>query len=167
MEERIIKDINNLLAQLFQKMKEAGYEWNDEKKELKKIEQSCYHNDGLYYAIDILEKTLGKVEGYQSDDGMIEHQTAIETVNTLYHKKPAVWGEEDEKMLTSIIDDTVQEVVLDSKQITWLKSIKPNHWKPSEEQLKELRALLDYNIGVYNYNKFMIVENLYNDLENL
>ena len=37
MEERIIKDINNLLTQLFQKMHEAGYEWDAEKKELKKI----------------------------------------------------------------------------------------------------------------------------------
>lgn len=37
MEERIIKDINNLLAQLFQKMKEAGYEWDADVKELKKI----------------------------------------------------------------------------------------------------------------------------------
>ena len=34
MEERIIKDINDLLTQLFQKMKEAGYEWDTEKKEL-------------------------------------------------------------------------------------------------------------------------------------
>lgn len=35
MEERIIKDINNLLTQLFQKMREAGYKWDAEKKELK------------------------------------------------------------------------------------------------------------------------------------
>ena len=46
---------------LFQKMKKAGYEWDAEKKELWKI-------DGLYCAKEILEKTLGKVEGYQSVD---------------------------------------------------------------------------------------------------
>ncbi len=34
MEERIIKDINDLLTQLFQKIKEAGYEWDADKKEL-------------------------------------------------------------------------------------------------------------------------------------
>ena len=39
MEERIIKDINDLLTQLFQKIKEAGYEWDTEKKELKKKEK--------------------------------------------------------------------------------------------------------------------------------
>lgn len=36
MEERIIKDINDLLTQLFQKIKEADYEWDEENKELKK-----------------------------------------------------------------------------------------------------------------------------------
>ena len=40
MEERIIKDINNLLTQFFQKIKEAGYEWDAEKKELKKFDFS-------------------------------------------------------------------------------------------------------------------------------
>lgn len=39
MEERIIKDINDLLTQLFQKMHDAGYELDAEKKQLKKIEQ--------------------------------------------------------------------------------------------------------------------------------
>lgn len=109
---------------LFQKMKEAGYEWDAEKKELKKIEQSCYHNDGLYYAIDILEKTLGKVEGYQSDDGILEHQKAIETVNALYHKKPAEWSEEDELMLTATIQTLEQTNGAAQMKIDWLNSIK-------------------------------------------
>ena len=39
MEKRIIKDINNLLTQLFQKMKEAGYKWDADKKELDKVEK--------------------------------------------------------------------------------------------------------------------------------
>lgn len=38
MEERIIKDINNLLAQLFQKIHEAGYEWDFKVKKLNKID---------------------------------------------------------------------------------------------------------------------------------
>ena len=36
MEERTIKDINNLLTQLLSKMHEAGYEWNETRLELKK-----------------------------------------------------------------------------------------------------------------------------------
>lgn len=34
MEERIIKGINNLPTKLFQKISEAGYTWDTEKKEL-------------------------------------------------------------------------------------------------------------------------------------
>lgn len=45
MEERIIKDINNLLTQLFQKMKEAGYKWDSENKELKKVEPKTLDAD--------------------------------------------------------------------------------------------------------------------------
>ena len=37
MEERIIKDINNLLTQLFQKIKEASYVWDADKLELKRF----------------------------------------------------------------------------------------------------------------------------------
>lgn len=111
---------------LFQKMKEAGYEWDAEKKELRVIEQSCYHNDGLYYAIDILEKTLGKVEGYQSDDGKMEHQIAIETVNALYHKKPAEWSDEDEANMDAVwrACGHVYGVKYQSILGDWLKTLK-------------------------------------------
>ena len=47
-----------------------------------------YGIDGLYAALDILQKTLGKVEGYQTDDGIIEHKCAISAVKELYEQKP-------------------------------------------------------------------------------
>jgi hypothetical protein len=37
-------------------------------------------SEGLDYAEMILEKTLGKVDGFQSDDGVMEHQMAIDAV---------------------------------------------------------------------------------------
>ena len=37
------------------------------------------------------------------------------------------WSEEDEKIYQSIMDDTVQENQLDSKQIDWLKSLKDRY----------------------------------------
>ena len=44
---------------------------------------------GLEIAENILEKTLGKVEGYQSDDGIREHQTAIQAVkDAMKEQKP-------------------------------------------------------------------------------
>ena len=77
---------------LFAKMKEAGYEWDAEKKELKKTDEEVngedYGIDGLWHAQRILEKTLGSVEGYQSDDGILDHKAAITAVKKLYEKKP-------------------------------------------------------------------------------
>lgn len=121
---------------LFAKMKESGYKWNAEKKELEKIEDEEYNGedygiDGLWHAMNILEKTLGKVSGYQTDDGFLSHQCAITSVKKLYKQKPD-WGEEDERIYQSIIDDTVQDNQLDSKQIDWLKSIK-SRVQPKQE----------------------------------
>lgn len=46
-----------------------------------------YGIDGLYHAIRILEITVGEVTGYQSDDGILEHKTAINAVKELYEKQ--------------------------------------------------------------------------------
>ena len=86
---------------LFSKMHEAGYEWDAEQKELKKIEQKPvngedYGIDGLWHAQNILEKTLGKVVGYQSDDGILEHECAISAVKKLYEQKP--WKPSEEQL---------------------------------------------------------------------
>lgn len=79
---------------LFQKMKEAGYEWDADKKELEKIEDEEYDGedygiDGLWHAKNILEKTLGKVSGYQTDDGILDHKCAIAAVKKLYKQESA------------------------------------------------------------------------------
>ena len=90
---------------LFQKMKEAGYEWDAEKKELKKIEDEEYNGedygiDSLFHAQRILEKTLGSVDGYQTDDGILSHQCAITAVKKLYEQKPAEWKQENVEELS-------------------------------------------------------------------
>lgn len=232
---------------LFSKMKEAGYEWDAEKKELTKInKQICYHNDSLYYAIDILEKTFGKVEGYQSDDGILEHKAAITAVKELYEQKPAEWSEEDEKMIININEslyayqcklrcDTIDkenaidiindvnkernwikslkdkvfpqpkqewseedekmlnEIIEDvmpvgecpdypneeerkyyyegQEKVDWLKSLKPNHWKPSKEQIEALKFFVDYhqrkaNAATEGWKQYKNLKSLYDDLKN-
>ena len=135
---------------LFAKMKESGYKWNAEKKELEKIEDEEYNGedygiDGLWHAMNILEQTLGSVDGYQSDDGILEHKCAITVVNKLYKQKPD-WGEEDERIYQSIIDDTVQENQLDSKQIDWLKSLK-GRVQPKQEWSEEDEELVKWSIN--------------------
>lgn len=71
MEERIIKDINNLLAQLFQKMHEAGYKWDAEKKELRKInegyevtynEMAEWKEEQLQHYLEVCIETAEKCE---------------------------------------------------------------------------------------------------------
>ena len=37
-------------------------------------------------------------------------------------------------------------------------------WSPSKKQLESLKELLHYNIGVFDYQKFMEVNSLYEDL---
>lgn len=126
------KEQRNLL---FQKMRETGYEWNDEKKELKKIEDEEYNGEdyginGLWHAMNILERTLGKVSGYQTDDGILSHQCAITAVKKLYYKQKPVWSEEDEHRIKDTIYflDTAKKhyastVELDAC-INWLELLK-------------------------------------------
>ena len=122
---------------LFQKMKEAGYEWDAEKKKLKEIEVNGedYGIDSLYHAQRILEKTLGSVDGYQSDDGILEHKCAISAVKKLYEQKPA-WNEEDEKQarqIERIVHDDGCTQKLQKQIAGWFKSLKDRYtWRPSD-----------------------------------
>ena len=152
---------------LFQKMQESGYEWDAEKKELKKIhvidegkaemdycftkmmngekvspsEENEEYNgedygiDSLYHAQRILEKTLGNVDGYQTDDGILSHKCAITAVKKLYKQKPT-WSEEDEYMLNETIQHLEELIRIDKakhlgcdvqyyqRDIDWLKHIE-------------------------------------------
>jgi hypothetical protein len=113
-----------------------------------------YGIDGLYAVIDILQNTLGKVDGYQTDDGILEHKCAISTVKKLYEKKPVAWSEEDDVNLvraqafiknTSLKDvDEIKESVL-----TWITSLKgrvqpQSQWKPSDAQMNAIKDSIDY-----------------------
>lgn len=123
-----------------------------------------YGIDGLWHAMNILEKTLGKVSGYQTDDGFLSHQCAITAVKKLYKLKPD-WGEEDERIYQSIIDDTVQENQLDSKQIDWLKSIK-SRVQPKQEWSEEDKVRIeqicdDLECGLENFRSRKNVKGLH------
>lgn len=136
---------------LFEKMHEARYEWDAEKKELEKIDNEevngeDYGIDGLWHAKNILEETLGKVDGYQTDDGILEHKCAIAAVNKLYKQKPAEWSEEDKNFmydtlnnLTELKDRYGDGYGNVGKCIDWLKSLKNRYsWKSSDEQMDAL-----------------------------
>lgn len=92
---------------LFQKMKEVGYEWDAEKKELKKI----------YQEYPLTPSECFKPSWSEEDEEMIDFM--IEFIESLCWRKD----------LTQRKDNV----------LSWLKSIKPNHWKPSEEQMEALK----------------------------
>jgi hypothetical protein len=84
-------------------------------------------------------------------------------------EKPAEWSEEDEKILEDIADflkypSVTPEKKIRNKFISWLKSIKPNHWKPSEEQL---RAIINSAQGLYQCKEKEVLLDLYEQLKNL
>jgi len=113
---------------LIKAMTDKGYVFDFEKKELRKIEQSNEESNegnldiyGLYCAKEILEKTLGKVEGYQTDDGILEHKSAINAVTKLC-KKDYNWSEEDEYQINTILHG------LDLKRELYKKEGKRNNY---------------------------------------
>jgi len=155
---------------LFQKMKEVGLEWDSEKKKLSKVEDKEYNGedygiDSLFHAQRILEKTLGKVDGYQTDDGILSHKCAITAVKKLYEQKP--WSEEDDYNLQCMIAKVVNDihngnVGRNNELISWLKSIKDRvqpqkQWKPSDEQVE---ALEKECIAHSNYKLCRLLEQL-------
>lgn len=143
MEERIIKDINNLLTQLFQKMREAGYEWDAEHKQLNKIEQKST-TMSLDEAIEhCKEKSCG------NNACALEHKQLEKWLTELKElKEQNPWSEEDEKIINKLI--AVVELYygigndLDKQRcLSWLNSLIDKYtWKPTKEQLTELRCVI-------------------------
>lgn len=43
-------------------------------------------------------------------------------------------------------------------------AVEESTWRPSKEQMKAFKQLLYYNIGVFDYGKFMTVTSLYDEL---
>ena len=149
---------------LFQKMKDAGYEWDAEKKELRKIEQRPTVIFPKFRVGDEIKTAneepliITKIDekGYWSEDLFI-CDFDEECIWDLVEQKPA-WSEDDENMLNHIIIDieSLKEQVyckyLCNEEINWLKSIKDrilpqNTWKPSDEQMHYLSWIANVKLG--------------------
>ena len=113
---------------LFQKMKEAGYKWDTEKKELKKIEENSFESDRV-------EKAMSKA-GYEWSE---------ETHQLKRIEENSSWSEEDENMIQALntcvdtaIKSGINYISFDSKSIliekvkNWLKSLK-DRVQPKQE----------------------------------
>lgn len=130
---------------LFSKMKEAGYEWDSEKKELKKIEQKpafCHHEVDLSGCSEEYRKAY-----YDGWNNCNQQHSQLKA-----EQKPA-WSEKNEEYLQNMIewidclidDEDCGDMTYKAhkefymKRINWLKSLKERYtWKPSNEQMKQL-----------------------------
>lgn len=92
--------------------------WLEKQKPMEDFNGDDYGIDSLWHAIRILEKTLGEVEGYQTDDGILEHKCAITAVRKLAKERREQKSVKEEEILH-------------------------DRWKPSEEQLKSLKEVID------------------------
>lgn len=128
---------------LFKKMKEAGYEWNAEKKELKKMEVASKEGDDERIRKAILElvKQSSEILGKQNQNNMIAWLEKQDDVNEI----SAEWSEKDEQMILSIeqvmncasLLNIVPEKIDNIK--SWLKSLRPQkQWNPSTAHKREI-----------------------------
>jgi len=141
---------------LFAQMEEAGYEWDADEKELRLIEYNGedYGIDSLYHAKRILEKTLGKVDGYQSDDGILEHKCAITVLKRLYEHKPIGWAQDNVKELNEF-----ENAMLHVGMSFFGKNadLSPNDTDEVREQAKLLLGLAKTNKCGDDYNPYKAV----------
>ena len=159
---------------LFQKMHEAGYTFDFEKKELKKIEQpkqewSEEDEAGLNDALWAIKqaRTIAKDENdmgnlWYAEDWLKSLKDRVQP----QHER----NKEDEKCIrlsTDIIDSALRAgfcVQLDRDRcVDWLKSLRPQkQWKPSEEHLDNLNNAA--NGGIY---KVSLLRELYERLKEI
>ena len=145
---------------LFAKMKEAGYEWDAEKKKLEKIEDKKHLLSDFFKAEYERRKADAQKSAWSEEDedklkSILFHIEDVENkdvINWLKSLKDRVqpqpkqeWGEEDERNLNDAIlfIETGTYSLDKDNLINWLKSFRSQkQWKPSEEQMIALHQAI-------------------------
>ena len=140
---------------LFQKMKEEGYEWDAEKKELKKIEQTPSWSEEDELNIRELERLVKQVWAtaeHENDKDTIHKMSDLSFfLKTLKPQPKQEWSEDDEYYYNIILYILNNECVgkTDKEEaINWYRSIKDrvqphSQWRPSDEQITWLYRATD------------------------
>ena len=165
---------------LFQKMKEAGYVWDAEKKELRKIEQEenielTDFESALFSAFSYAWQEY--LSGKEVNVAKWAREHSAELLEVAREQKPAcTWSKEDENITCFLIDVAENYRIRNGfssvlaqgdKAIDWLNSLREKYtWKPSDAQMK---ALSDMNLtgGVSSPKQGRELITLYNDLKKL
>ena len=127
---------------LFQKVEEVGYEWDADKKELKKIEQNSAW----------------------SEDDEIRHKTTLEDLEAFHEHIEKEPSREISKYHLMSKDSLLAAI---QKDIDWFRTLKDkmqpqSTWKPSDEQMGALANACDGKILNLDY-----LNSLYQDLKKL
>lgn len=167
---------------LFSKIKEAGYEWDSKKKELKIIDWSKHIKYEKNSPSIIEENTMWGEEDEDHLNSLIDllpgltirHNWLKSLKDRIQHQPKQEWSDEDEYMLDETIQHLKQLIEIDKakhcgcdvqyyqRDIDWLKSLRPHkQWKPSEEQMSSLRSVVN------SLPHEQVLFTLYNDLKKL
>ena len=168
---------------LFQKMKEYGYEWDTEKKELKKkieLQPSAWSEEDEKMANDLIEGFQSQVKVYNLVHTSKEIADWLKSLKNRVQPQVKEWSEEDKEYLAACIDviDNFYTLSGELKTLTkinvfrieyaeklkfWLKSLKDRiTWKPNKEQIEALDDALNERGFDYNY-----LNSLYEQLKKL
>ena len=144
----------------------AGYTFDFEKKELKKIKQKSIELDGnrskeLSLSLQIQAYLNTASDELYAKGKPLYSEKKIEYIHkcilmwqklhhAYFYQKPVVWSKEDEKKIDSIIEtirirkfENPQLAPVYEGDINWLKSLRPQStWKPSDEQIEILDMVL-------------------------
>ena len=104
---------------LFEKMEEAGYEWDEEKKELKKIDKEL-EQDGFEAELNALLKKYEHLPKHELEDSLKFYLNVI-------REQKSKWTEEDDKILIdcyNVIHRSDYGKEMNLKIINWIKSLK-------------------------------------------
>ena len=153
---------------LFQKMKEAGYEWDAEKKELKKIEQKPWsEEDENYYRRMVISIQWARAYNRITDDSCDNQLTWFKSLRDRVSPQPRQeWSEEDERTYESILYAFEHRFPLNCEQQKFVKSLRPqSQWKPSDKQMEVLNTISNKKI-LSGYESGMLI-GLYTELQKL
>lgn len=158
---------------LMKAMADAGWEFDFEKKELKKIEQkhTPKHKvgDTIYYNSfgEVKSMIVANVVTDSTNNPMYEDENGSAVFEEdLVEHKPA-WSEEDERMYRGLHNLIYSTPYCDSRKefSDWLESLRPQStWKPTEKQMETLEYYMHTLLATEHKE---VLFGLYNDLKQL
>lgn len=130
------------------------------------------------------EKMVNQLHTWMKEFGGAEEYTekVYQWLKGLIGKQKQEWSEEDEEIRRWIINDIKSaldnynyndiSVEIAHKALFWLESLKPNHWKPSKEQMEALEFFIKFHqykvIAATNgWKHYEELQSLYNDLKTM